>query len=39
LRRDLDTGDVRSRISAMMGEDDERVASWDRIVQAFRPRG
>jgi hypothetical protein len=38
VHRELDTGYVRNRICAMMGADDERVASWDRIVAAFRPR-
>lgn len=36
VRTELDTGWVRARIREMMGEDDERVRTWDRIV-AGRP--
>ena len=31
----MDVGYVRSHIAEMMGEDDERTTTWDRIVAAF----
>lgn len=34
VRRELHTDYVRARLVAMMGEDDERVIAWDRIVAA-----
>jgi hypothetical protein len=37
LREELDVAWVRSRIVSMMGESDERVTTWDRIVGATRP--
>ena len=36
LRTELDVAWVRSRIVSMMGEGDERVTAWDRIVGATR---
>jgi hypothetical protein len=37
LRDELDVAWVRKQIVAMMGESDERVRAWDRIVGATRP--
>ncbi len=36
VRAELDVAYVRERIVAMMGDADERVAEWDRIVGASR---
>lgn len=36
IREDLDVHWVRGHVVAMMGEDDPRVAEWDRAVQAAR---
>lgn len=38
LRPQLDCGWVRAQIVTMMGEGDERVAGWDRLVETFRAR-
>ena len=35
LRPELDVGYVRSQMVSMLGEDDDRVVQWDRIVTAF----
>ena len=34
----LDDAAVRAQVAALMGEDDERVSEWDRIVAAAHPR-
>jgi hypothetical protein len=39
LRTELDVAWVRIRIVSMMGEGDERVTAWDRIVRAARTAG
>ena len=33
--RTLDRGTVRTKIAALMGEDDERVRAWDAVVARF----
>ncbi len=35
LGPELDHGYVRSWVSGMVGEDDERIACWDRMVEEF----
>jgi len=37
-RETLDTGWVRAQIVGMLGEDDERVETWDEIVHTHGPR-
>lgn len=34
----LDHAWVRAKLTGMLGEDDERVAAWDRIVATHGPR-
>jgi hypothetical protein len=38
LHAELDVAAVRRHIVSMMGDDDERVARWDRLVAELRPR-
>jgi hypothetical protein len=39
VRPELDLPYVRTWITEMMGEDDERVRKWDEIVKVFGPAG
>ena len=38
LRPELDVAYVRRQVSSMLGEQDERIAKWDAMVRAWRPR-